>query len=336
MQALLRQLNRWRFRERLVRLAWGGARLLAAMAVALGVCCAIDYWVDRYRDVPALLRFAMLTGQAMIAFVLAYFFLVHPWFSTPPIDDLAMRAEKAIPEFDHRLVTAIQLNRDTARTAGMSKILIAEVTREAGEMAAHHRLTKLIDYSRLGWGLMVLLPIVLFWGLFFAVKPALATALLQRQAMLDVQIPRSLKLVNKTQELWPAGDEVEVRYEVEGRFTEATRGTVFVTPEDQPQESYPLAFSTTLGDRRAYFTAKVPASSVNFTFKARLADARTREIGEVKFEARPAVKNIEAWAILPAFLGLVPSGPNAGQRYERYQNQGEVLAMPVRSSTSRW
>jgi len=328
MHALLKQLNRWRFRERLIRLVWGGARLLAVMAVALAFCCALDYWYDRYADVPSVLRFGMIAFQAVTAAVLAYFFLVRPWTATPPVDDLASQAEKAIPEFDHRLVTAIQLNRKTARTDGMSRTMIEAVTREAGEMAARHRLTRLIDYSRLGWAGMVLLPIVIFWGLFFVFNQPVATALLKRQALFDVEIPRSIRLVNTTIPLWPAGEEVTIRYEVNGKFQETSKGTAYVYPEGQPSERYELKFHSALAPGKALFTATVPQSTANFEFQARLSDARTRDRGKVNFQPRPSVQSIEAWALLPEYLGLVPSGPRAGQRYEEFQNQGEVAALP--------
>lgn len=329
MRALLKQLYRWRFRERLVRLVWGGGRLLAIAAVALLFCCWIDYEVDKSYDVPGWLRFGMLAFQASIAAVMAYFFLVRPWNDTPPVDDLASRAEKAIPEFDHRLVTAIQLNRETARTAGMSPALIAEVTREAAEMAARHRLTRLIDYSRLGWAVLVILPIALLWGMFFVFKPAVATALLQRQALLDVEIPRSIALANTTTPLWPSGDEVTIRFEVNGRFRESSVGTVYVYPQgDQPRETYELKFNSILAPGKALFTATIPHSSADFTFRARLADARTREMGNVRFAPRPTVLAVEAFALLPEYLGLIPSGEDAGKRYRQAQHQGEVLALP--------
>lgn len=327
MHALLSQLHQWRLRERLVRLAFGGSCLLAVMAFALAVCCAVDYAYDRFADVPKTLRFAMFAAQAMLACILAYFLLLRPWQSAPIIDDLAMRAEKAIPEFDHRLVTAIQLNRKTARTEGMSQALIAAVTREAGEMASHHNLVSLIDYKRLIWGGLALMPVILLWMAALLLWPKLVPILLQRQALLNVAIPRSVALENKTIPLWPAGEEVEIRFEATGRVNESKQGTVFVTPENESEDQYPLVFNSWLGEGKALYTAKIPPSSVNFSFRAKLADARTGEAGHVRFEPRPVVKNIEAWATLPEFLGLVPSGPRAGQRYERFQNQGEVQAL---------
>ncbi len=329
MNLLLRQLRRWRFRERLVRLALGAGVLVGVALVVLGAACFADWVYDRYADVPFALRLLATGGQVALAAGLAYFVVLRPWVTAPPVDDLALKAEKAIPEFDHRLVTALQLNRPGAKTAGMSKALIAEVTREAGEMAARHQLTKLIDYRPVLWGLAAAAPAVLGWGLFAAVNPPLASVLLTRQALLSADIPRSVQLQNVTQEVWPSGAEVVVRYQVTGEWSEGLVGTAYVRPDDNPEDTYPLAYESTAPDGSAVFAAKLPPSSVGFTFRARLRDGRTRTPGRVEFEPPPQVKDIEAWQLLPPYLGTRTAhvdGKDVPVPFERFQPKGEVTA----------
>jgi hypothetical protein len=304
----------------MVRLGWGGSRWLAAVASVLAVACLGDWLYDRYADVPFWLRVLATLGQVVVAAGLAVLFVVRPWARTPPLDDLAVRAERAIPEFDHRIVTALQLNRPGAKTAGMSKMLIAEVTREAGEMAARHDLLKLVDYRRLTWAAGVLAPVALVLGGFVLLKPGLALVLLKRQLLLDAEIPRSVRLENQTQEVWPSGSEVTIRYRVSGRYDPEKTGVVRVSPEGQPTDDYPLAFEQENPDGSASYTAKLPPSSINFTFKARLQDGRTRTPGAVAFEPPPQVTDIEARVVLPEYLGKRPNG----QRYTRPQPRGEV------------
>ena len=70
-------------------------------------------------------------------------------------------------------------------------------------------------------------------------------------------------------------------------------------------------------DGTATYAAKLPPSSVPFTFRARLQDGRTRGApGEVRFEARPVVKDVAAWLRLPAYVD-----PDGKRRYERFQPQ---------------
>ena len=284
-------------------------------------------------DTPTWFRVGMTGGQALLACGLAYLFLFRPWRRTPPVDELASSAEKALPEFGHRLVTAVQLNRPTARTQGMSKVLIAQVTREAGEMAERHNLLKLVDYSRVAWAAAVALPVLALWGGFVLARPELAGVLLQRQALMNVEIPRTIHLKNVSQDVWPTGAEAEVRYQVTGNFDREKVGRLRVEPDGQPEEYYDLTFERDADDG-AYFSAKLPAASTDFNFTARLGNGRTRAPGRVRFEPPPTATEIESWQLLPKFLGTRDGSPD-GPVFER-QNEGakrgEVVdALPLSS-----
>lgn len=286
-------------------------------------------------DTPKWLRVGMTGGQLLLAAGLAYLLLIRPWLRTPPIDELAGQAEKAIPEFGHRLVTAVQLNREGARTQGMSKVLIEEVTREAGEMAAQHNLLKLVNYSRVILAVAVALPVVAGWGAFVAVKYDLAKVLLKRQLLLNVEIPRSIQLQNLSQEVWPTGAETEIRYKVTGEYDKEMVGRLRVEPDGQPEEYYDLKYDRDTDDGSgAYFTAKLPASSSDFSFSARLSSGRTRELGRIRFEAPPQAVELESWQLLPRFLGTRDGKPG-GPPFERQNDgakRGEIVeALPMSS-----
>jgi hypothetical protein len=282
-------------------------------------------------ETPKWLRVGMTGAQVLLAAALAYAFVVRPWRRTPRIDDLAAHAEEEVPEFGHRLVTAVQLNRPGAKTAGMSKALIAEVAREAGEIASRHNLLGLVNYSRLALAAAVALPVVALWGGFVAARPELAGVLLQRQMLLGVEIPRTIHLKNRSQEVWPTGSEVEVRYEVTGDYDPAMVGRVRVEPDGQPEEYYDLTYAGD-SDGGAIFAAKLPRSSSDFDFTARLGGGRTRGAGRIRFEAPPTTTEIESWQLLPRFLGTRDGKPG-GPPYERQNDgakRGEVVdALPL-------
>src|SRR3954465_3746207 len=48
MTNLLGQLKRWRFVERVIRLAWGAGRWVAVVGVVLMAACLTDWLADRY------------------------------------------------------------------------------------------------------------------------------------------------------------------------------------------------------------------------------------------------------------------------------------------------
>src|SRR5438067_12717987 len=115
---ILRQLNRLRGRERLLRLAWGGARWLAVVVVALAVACLIDWWIDRGRETPFALRVALLVGQIMLAAALGVVWLLAPVARRRSDDDLALFVENKVSDLHHQLISAVQLNRPGADTFG--------------------------------------------------------------------------------------------------------------------------------------------------------------------------------------------------------------------------
>jgi hypothetical protein len=261
-------------------------------------------------DTPKWLRVAMTTSQIALAIGLVYFLILRPLRRTPPIDDLAVTAEKAIPEFDHRLVTAVQLNRPTAKTQGMSKVLIEELTREASDIASKHNLRSLVDYKRVLFAVIVAVPVLLGWAAYALSKSQLTTVLLKRQMLLNVEIPRTIQLENQSQDVWPTGAEVTVRYKVTGEYNPAMTGRLRVEPDGQPEESYDLVYEKDAPDGGAFFITKLPPSTLDFSFTARLDNGRTREAGRIKFEAPPQLSNesdaITAEQLLPDFLGRKP------------------------------
>lgn len=336
MRSLTSQLRSWQRREWLYRAAWGFARWFSLLLAVLAVACLGDWWVDKYVDVPfriepglspvELFAFVLRVAVAalQVAFAAGAAYLLIGRLRTPSVDALAGKAEEAIPEFDHRLVTALQLNRDGAKTRGMSPTLIREVTREAEELVARHRLTRLADPTKLKYAAALFVP-VLFAALgFAAAKPDLAAALLARQALVPRDIPRLVKVTNVTPELWPSGDPVELRFAVTGPVPESETGRALVGyVDDGAVETYPVAFKERLDDTTALFTAMVPPGSRPFAFRAWIGDGRTRKSARVNYEPRPVVTEVAAWVLLPAFVD--PAGKN---RYERSQPQAEVVALP--------
>ena len=321
MTHLTLQLRSWQAREWLYSACVAVAAVVLAVVLGVTFACAIDYWADSHQDTPFALRVVLTVGQVGLYLALAVgaFLLIR----TPSVVALAGRAEQAHPEFDHRLVTALQLNRTGAKTTGMSQQLIAAVTDEAGKMSAKHNLSRLTDPRRLLYAAGLLLPALLVVGVAFAFFRPLTVALLQRQLLMNVDIPRSVSLENATPPLFPAGDAVELRVKVTGRVSETTAGTVYVTPAGGTREEYELKFVTALDDDSSLFAAQLPPASEPFTFTARVKDGRMKTPAAVEFAARPVVTEVAAWVLAPVYVD-----PDGQRRYERLTNQGEVQCHP--------
>jgi len=320
----LRKLAGLRGRERILDLLRGSGHWLAIVLLLLAVACVIDWRVDRLRDTPRSLRVGLTAFQAVAAIGLGLWLIVRPMFRRRSDDELAARVENGLPEFGHRLVTSIQLSRPDADTRGMSPGLISDLTRETDAMSADRDFTSLANTKGvpLAFGLPGL-PLALFAGMVVVLGAGTVVALLQRQLLMDAEIPHSVSLVNATPELWPAGDEVLVEYKITGRTDEDDEGILYVTPEDQPREEYPLKFVSRIDSDTALFSATIPPATIGFRHSARILDGRTRASSEVRYESRPAVAEAVVVVRQPPYLGLRPDG----KPYEEPQAQGEVRGM---------
>jgi hypothetical protein len=322
---ITRQLRRLRRRERLVRLAWGAARWLAVVVVALAVACLIDWWIDRRQDTPFALRVGLLAAQVALAAALAVMWIITPLVRRRRDDDLALFVEEKVPDLHHRLISAVQLNRPNADTAGMSPGLIAVVTREAAEQTAHADFASLVDHTPLQYAAGVMIGVAAFAGLAFAVAPELVSALLARQLLSERDIPRWVALENRAAEVCPSGEPVTVKLGFRNRSeVDHPAGSVRVTYADGTSERFPLT-----GDPYGGVTcAQVPAGTQDFTFLAWLGDGRLRQPGRVRRVPRPAVVEQLAWVQLPPHCGTRPDG----KPYEQPQPRGEVVGLPGSSA----
>jgi hypothetical protein len=322
----LRALAQLRGRERNIALLWGLVRLVSVVVVLLVIACLIDRWIDMFRETPKGLRSFMTIFQIAVGAGLLVFWVLRPLAKQLSDDELALRVEKHLPEFGHRLVTAVQLNRETAKTEGMSRELIGALTREAEDLSGKENFREVADTKRVMWsGILIGVPVLAILGFLAMLRFDfnLAVILLQRQFFSNVEIPHHINLASETETLWPAGDEVTVKYKVHFKhYVEDEKiGSLRIVPEGMPAEDYQLTFLEKIDDHHAFFTAKIPPMTVNFEHRAWLGDGRTKDWSEVKFEPRPVVTQVTAWVQMPDFLGRKPDG----SPYETVMNQGEVI-----------
>jgi hypothetical protein len=323
-RTIKRGLARLRWRERWLRLSWGLARWLALALAALALCCLTDWLLDRYAETPRALRAAMLLAQAGLWAAAVFFLVLRPFCARLPDSRLALWVEDKDPRLEHRLISTVQLNQPKAKTQGMSPELIGAVTRETEHLVRDVNFPAVADHRRLKWSAGLAAPVVLLAALPFLLMPATVWALLARQLLEDVEIPRSIYLEPATAEIWPSGEEVVLRFRVWGSAVAPDiRGTAYILPEYGPKESYELVYESTPEPGTAVFTARVRPLSIDFRFGAELLDGRTKRTGRVHFEPRPAVVRQDAWLILPRYCGLRPDGTP----YELPQPRGEILGL---------
>ncbi len=322
-RTILQNLAGLRRRERLLTFVCGLACFVSLALGLLLVCGFLDWWIDRSLDTPRIVRLGFLFLQLGVWLVAGFFLIIWPQMRRMPDESLALVVESKL-RFDHRLISAVQLNQPNADLGGMSRELIAVMTRETEKEAQRHRFASLADHGRLGWGVGVLVPMLLVFALPFLFAPHVSAILLGRQGLMDWEIPRSVQLENASDKVSPMGETITLRYRVRGQYDADMIGMVYVTQEGHAAtDRYQLEFESEDADG-AIFAAEVPGASANLRFTARLADGRSRGASAMRIVPRPIITDQQAWIILPAYCGLRPDG----ERYERPQIRGDVVGIP--------
>ena len=322
---ILNQLNRLRWRERLLRLVYG---LTLGFTIAVGVLavfCLADWLIDRFQDTPLATRQAMLGVQIALWLLLAAVLLLWALMKSLSDDALALYVEDKAPEFGHRLISALQLNRPNANTLGMSPALIAAATAQAEEMAAKRSFASLADHSRMERVCQMLFGIILVAAPLLIFAFDLVAVLVARQFLADRDIPRSVSIAAvANHQVAPAGEEVELQFLVRGPgLGSDTEGEVKIEPKGAPAETYPLVFAHRNSNGDAVYTTKVRPGTVSYDYRAWLRDGRTRQAAHMQIEPRPAVVKLDAWVQLPEYTGRRPNG----QPYETHQARGDVAGL---------
>jgi len=330
MSIIRTNLSRLRRRERLLALAWGGACWLAVVLAALVVACFVDWLIDRNRDTPWAVRYLLFITQLALAAGAGYYFVLRPLFHRLRDDELALWVEEKHPLFAHRLITAVQLGRPGARVEGMSQELIVVVTREAEQGSRALAFETVADHTRLRRAPMILGPVLLVALLPLLIWPAVSSALVARQFLADVEVPRRVHLAPlHAERVHPAGEKLALQFRATALDLDPDwLGHVDVTPEGQPRDRYHLLFSKMDDDGAAIFEAGVAPSTLDLRYTARLGDGRLRSPASVKMVPRPIVSEQLAWLQLPAFCGAKPDGG----RYEQPQGRGDIVGIPGSSA----
>lgn len=329
-QTIRKQLLGLRRRELLLRLAWGAARWLGVVFLVLVGGCLLDYAIDRSQDTPASVRVLLFVLQVAVASGFGFVFLIRPLMRRPSESELALWVEETLPAFQHRLITAVQLNRPGARTEGMSPELIAVVTHEAEVQARQAAFAALADHRRLAWSAGLAAP-VLASALLILVLVPLAPILLARQFLADLEVPRNVHVESISRTVWPSGERVVLEFRATGEaIDEHLQGEVVLDPVGQSRVRYPLRFARFVKGA-AIYAAQVPPSSDDFVYHAYLGDGRKNRAGEVRFVPRPVVTEIAAWVQLPVSCGIKPAAKQddlSSRRYEVPQIGGDLAAIP--------
>ena len=268
--------------------------LAMALPVLLGwlvVVALADWAVELPRWARALFLIVALSGGAFVA----WRFGIRQWLAKPSDEAVALRIEKAIPDFRSRLIASIQLSRES------DDALVRALVRETTQFSASAPFRKVVDTTRfVRWakigGALLLAGIV---TASVVGKPAFA--LLQRAVLVEVPVPRRTSIVNNTgSRIIALGDDIRI---------EATAGGVIpkigkLRMNTASGKQLEFALDPTLASPRA-FLRTLQSVQETFEYTLELGDNRTQP-ARIEVRPRPSIVKVDATQFWPEYTDVPP------------------------------
>lgn len=278
-----------------VRVTVARAALLTGLVMATPVVIvwlAITMPLDWAVELPLWGRaVCMILGLGFAAFV-AWRFGVRDWVRRLADESVALRIEKALPEFRGRFIASVQLSRED------DGALVHALVGETAALAKKARLRDVVDRSRLRRWAKVCAALLCACAVGWWMAGSASWALFQRALLLNVAVPRMTKIVTFTGSLVVAlGDDVRIDA-IAGGVIPAAGKLRLKTLSGKQQE-----FS--LDARSGGFSRTLQSVQESFDYVIELGDSRSVK-SRVKVRPRPSVAKVEATQIWPDYTALPP------------------------------
>ena len=282
----------------------GGARL-AGMLLAV---IAVSFTVDRIFKLETAARVVILAGMIAALGWTIYRYLVRRLSGVPGEDPLAIAVERRFPELGDRLISALQLSRESdPERYGMSPQLVDDAISDALEPASRVRFSEILATARLGrHAALGLLALALLAGSAVA-APESARIWFQRNVLLgSVRWPQKTYLEVDPQR-FPGGVARIVRGEdivVTARSVgeiHPDRVTIFYA--DDAGDSGKATMKTDVENHIYRFEFKEVGFPITFHLEG--GDEETEEYRIELMEA-PEVAEFEIRVGFPAYAGREP------------------------------
>jgi len=286
--------------------------LLRVLLMALGVVIAA-YVLDWYVHLPPVTRISAMIAGGGILLAAIYQYMVRPLGASLSDDSLALLVEKRHPQFNDRLISAVQLSRekDNPQTARFnSPGLVRRIVADANDMAATADFGSVLRAAQLRRLIAAGMVCFVLAGAYVSLKRDLVGVFLTRMAYpySDIEWPRktTLTLPGRDKTSYVAkGDDVAVDVLCEGhvpsrvtlhhRFASAGRGKRRMKKT---------------GER--VFRAHFSAVAEGFSFYLEGGD-HTTDVYSVKVIDRPHVQTIDVAYEFPEYTGMVAYKQTSGQ-----------------------
>jgi hypothetical protein len=250
-------------------------------------------------ELPWAVRLVSLLIQVGLLAAILVWLVLLPFLKQPDDDELALRVERAKPEFGHRLIAAVQLARPGGLEPGASRPLAEATVRQAEAMSEPMDFRDVVSVTRVR-RLGGLAAAVFVLGMIALLVDAPVSFQLLRRAFLSTAaVPRKTRVVIED------GDKVigrgdDVRLEAVAQGVLPTRGKLELQLPGRRTQQFEM--EPTAQERRR-FVRILENVQESFDYVVYLNDGRS-DAHTVQVRPRPLVRGLEAKQEFPPYTKL--------------------------------
>lgn len=299
-----------------IDIIYGISKALLFVLPLLAIACLADWVWDIEEETPLPIRLIMTASWLSLLIVSLASYVVLPGIKSFNENDTALKIEQTFPEFDHRLITVLQLSRPEARFDRKSETLLAELTSEVVVCYPNFNFNKALELKKLKDSSYQFAPVFLFvmLSLFFAHNTA--KALIERQLLFNTPIPRNTIFINLPEKIVLAeGEEASIVFDL--RLTEGyTPSMGKMRWKNQEGKTLLLPIEP---DENGQWKATLASSIEDGVVTVRIGDGRTGPLPVIR-KNRPTLEMVSAKVLMPEWYGKRPDG----SPYETIFPKGDV------------
>ena len=271
----------------------GAGMAVGVFVILLATAMLLDWWLD----FPLGLRAVTLTCVLLPTGFIVWRYVLTPLRRQPDDDAVALRIEKAHPQFRSRLISSIQFARPGAVPPGAASSLVRMTIAETETLAAPMNFAGVISTKELkrvlAWAFAVLVL-----GVFsFMYGGAVSSDLLKRAFLSATLVPRHTRvdvLTGNTR----IGHGDTIRIEALARGVVPRTGRLIVKMSGRRTQEYTLD-----KDKDGKFVRALENVQQNFDYTVRLNDGISRAF-HIEVVPRPTTASIQCEQTFPAYTGL--------------------------------
>lgn len=268
--------------------AVSAARGFAAIAGAAVVLLAATMLLDWLLELPRPVRAGLL---ALDIGVLGYILGVRvlaPIFWGPDDEDIALLVEHAMPEFNTRLIAAVQFVKPRAISAGSSAGLVRAMIRQTESLAGPKDFTSVVKADPM-LRTMAMSAFILLAGVgSFTWSRDVSFDLLRRAFLANVDVPRNTRVKSVTEDkVIPIGDPITL--EAAARGVLPASGKVELRFESGRKQAFTIDKAA---DSSEFYSRTIDNVQESFSYRIRINDGLTSWF-KVQAVPRPTVVAVE-------------------------------------------